>query len=588
MNAAHQNTLEKVFAASRSTTKSGEEYFDLSKIGKALSDEVKPTTANIDIDPDGGKRLNIEFSPEDMKKIMTVNKAVNQIDEQQQIAMNIANGTTPVQPISNNTNIDFTNMAGLRTMGYYNGYNSGLSWYGDRNSWMDLTKEEIDSGKYPVSKVIRPGDEDYDKPKQIKRKKEQIIICVKRLQKDEDGKAHYEYYGDKEAVKHFKKEACVEDYKSAAQEAWRKIQLVEVYNLASELKRYNRLLSEQLLWYQHEASIDEFDEFKKMCLQKLADYRSKDPFAKVKSNIRVINGQTHILPTEDDGVTKEELDEYVKKLEAKAQEPSQKDKENAVIEKYQEESEERLGGIRKEIEAIENDNDPKSSIKKLQMLDNINVCCSQEEFEREMEWRERFKSRWTDQQNERKNQYSVWKQIMRCAMDQVPEGMSYDQWFDEWWNKPSKDAQDYYRKNKRAILSGQLSNKLTQIVASQPTPDQIKAAYEADIIRKYRAFDKGLVRDEGLNQFFNGEYGFAYLWHCHLQDEIKKQRQDLKRLYDPDALHDLFRSRSGTSNHPSLPKKADYDTLVNSEEYQKRRQMFIETIYKKNKLGRLR
>ena len=575
-----------MFAASRSTTKSGEEYFDLSKIGKALADEVKPVSANIDTDPDdGGKRLNIEFSSEDMKKIMSVGKAVNQIDEQQQIAMNAANGP---QPQANSTNtIDYTNMAGMRTMGnsYYNNYSS---WYGDRNSWMDLTQEEIDSGKYPVGKVVRPGDEDFGKPKTIKHKKEQIIVCVKKLRTDEDGKTHYEYHGDKAAVEHLKKEAQIEDYKSAAQDVWRRVQLAEVYNLAKELKRYNSLLSEQLLWYQHESTLEEFEEFKKMCLQKLFDYRSKDPFAKVKSNIKVINGQTHILPTENDNVSKEELDQYVKELENRVYEPSQKDKEDAVIEGYQKESDERLDGVRKQIEAIKNGTDPNSSIKRLQLLTNIQVCCTQEEYEREVEWQEKLKNRWNVQQQSSQNQYAIWKQIMKCAIEDVPEGMTYDQWFDEWWNKPSKDAEDYYRKNKRAILSGQLSNRLGQIVASQPTPEQIKAGYEADIIRRYREFDKGLVRDEGLNQFFNGEYGFAYLWHCHLRDKLKKQRQDLRRLFDPNELHDLFRSRSGTSNHPSLPTKPDYDTIVNSEEYRKRRQMFIETIYKKNKLGRLR
>lgn len=573
-----------MFAASRSTTKSGEEYFDLSKIGKALADEVKPVATSVDIDNDGGKRLNVEFSPEDMQKIMTVGKAVNQIDEQQQIAMNMANNPQP-QTNTTSNNIDFMNMAGMRTMGnsYYNN-----SWYGDRNTWMDLTQEEIDSGKHPVGRVLRPGDEDFDKPKVIKRKKEQIIVCVKKLREDKDGKTHYEYYGDKTAVEHFKKEAQIEDYKSAAQEVWRRAQLAEVYNLAEELKRYNRQLAEELLWYQHESTLEEFDEFKKMCLQKLFDYRSKDPFAKMKSNIKVINGQTHILPTENDGVSKEELDKYVKELEAKAYEPTQKDKEDMVIEGYQKESDDRLDGIRKEIEAIKNGTDPNASIKRLQLLTNINVCCSQEEFEQEIEWQNKLKSRWTNQQQYSKNQYSVWKQIMRCAMDQVPEGVTYDQWFDDWWNKPSKDAEDYYKKNKRAILSGQLSNKLTQLVMSQPTPEEIKAGYEADIIRRYREFDKGLIRDEGLNQFFNGEYGFAYLWHCHLRDKLKQQRQNLKRLFDPEELHDLFRNRSGTRSHPSLPAKADYDTIVNSEEYRKRRQMFIETIYKKNKLGRLR
>ena len=31
----------------------------------------------------------------------------------------------------------------------------------------------------------------------------------------------------------------------------------------------------------------------------------------------------------------------------------------------------------------------------------------------------------------------------------------------------------------------------------------------------------------------------------------------------------------------------DFDTLVNSEEYQKRRKLFVESIYQKNELGTL-
>ena len=576
--------MDNVVAAGTHTTKSGETFLDMAKIGKSLASEITPEAAVYDIGPDG-KELNIEFSNADMAKIMSVGRAANQIEDQQKniatsmAGQNLSQYASPSMKEAQMGN-QYSNIAGLRSS-VFTDYESFES---REYACLLPTEEEIQSGLYPKTKLVWSDDPEYGKEQLAPAsKKEEIHTCVRFNHIDENGKVTTEYFGDPEAIESSKKEAAASDFKDEALMQWRRESMTDVYNLAQELRRYNSNLAEELLWFQHDSEEEEFDKFKAMCIKKLAEYRSKDPLADIKSRpVSTTDGRTHILTPNE--TTSEELDEYMSKLESLCHEETQAEKEQKVIEGYTE-SGDRLAGVRKEIDAIKNGKDCASAVKRLQMMTNICVCTSQEEYENEIRWQAQLDSNWNATQLNHKNQYTIWKELLKVCRDQVPEGMTYDQWFDLWWAKPTENFESIH--TQRDMVSNRMVMRFKRIEDSQPTPEQRAKMVEDELIRRLNAFDHNMIDPNiSLNDFLNGDYGANYIMHCCMEAELRRQRQSVLRLYDPEQLHDLFRYND-PNRSPILGPKPDYETLVSSEEYKRRRQLFVDAIYKKNSLGTL-
>ena len=558
--------MDPAVAAGIRRTASGEEYMDMSKIAQDLASTMSPESASYEIGPDG-KELVLEFSEADKSRIRNVCK---QADELQAKA-----GNSPVQ-----------NPSGPSPQPYMMGMGMMQSAYSSPESMEYASMLEEDLGfEVSVEQNVLVEEEDFTTRPPRRESREKFYVCVEKLMPDGTRKL----FGDEESVKEVKEyeakiAAANSDFKDEATSKWVTESMSEVYNLATELRRYNSVLAEQLLWFQHESEPADFDRFKAKCLKKLIEYRSRDPLAEVKSNPLITrNGKVFIAEGKE--IDEKEFNEYRKMISDALEEETQKEKEQHAIDKYVEESDKRLSGLRKELSALTKHDNPKAAIHELQMMTNICICTTQDEYERECKWRDRLNRQWNPAQLDSQNKYLVYKKLMRCCADEVPEGMTYDQWFDDWWNKPVEAAESTYRPSYIAAMKMQM--RFTNIVNSQPTPEQLKASYDAETARRQRAFDLGMVDPNmDLNQFLNGPYGASFLMHRTMECIRKRQQQSLLNKYDPNRLHDIFRQKDPEKEALFGPRP-DYDTLVNSEEYQKRRKLFVESIYQKNSLGTL-
>lgn len=558
--------MDPAVAAGIRRTASGEEYMDMSKIAQDLASTMSPESATYEIGPDG-KELVLEFSEADKSRIRNVCK---QVDELQAKA-----GNSPIQ-----------NPSGPSPQPYMMGMGMMQSAYSSPESMEYASMLEEDLGfEVSVEQNVLVEEEDSTTRPPRRESREKFYVCVEKLMPDGTRKL----FGDEESVKEVKEyeakiAAANSDFKDEATSKWVTESMSEVYNLATELRRYNSVLAEQLLWFQHESEPADFDRFKAKCLKKLIEYRSRDPLAEVKSNPLITrNGKVFIAEGKE--IDEKEFNEYRKMISDALEEETQKEKEQHAIDKYVEESDRRLSGLRKELSALTKHDNPKAAIHELQMMTNICICTTQDEYERECKWRDRLNRQWNPAQLDSQNKYLVYKKLMRCCADEVPEGMTYDQWFDDWWNKPVEAAESTYRPSYIAAMKMQM--RFTNIVNSQPTPEQLKASYDAETARRQRAFDLGMVDPNmDLNQFLNGPYGASFLMHRTMECIRKRQQQSLLNKYDPNRLHDIFRQKDPEKEALFGPRP-DYDTLVNSEEYQKRRKLFVESIYQKNSLGTL-
>ena len=558
--------MDPAVAAGIRRTASGEEYMDLSKIAQDLTATMSPESASYEIGPDG-KELVLEFSEADKSRLRNVCKQVNELQAKA--------GNPSVQ-----------NPSGPSPQPYMMGMGMMQNAYSSPESMEYATMLEEDLGfEVSVEQNVSVEEEDFTIRPQLRESREKFYVCVDKLMPDGTRKL----FGEEEAIKAVKEyeaktAAANSDFKDEATSKWVTESMFEVYNLAMELRRYNTVLADQLLWFQHESEPDDFDKFKAKCLKKLIEYRSRDPLAEIKSNPLITrNGNVYI--SEGKEINEKEFNEYRKMLSDALEEETQKEKEQHAIDKYVEESDKRLSGLRQELDALTKHDNPKAAIHELQMMTNICICTTQEEYERECKWRDRLNKQWNPAQLDSQNKYLVYKKLMRCCADEVPEGMTYDQWFDDWWNKPVEAAESTYRPSYIAAMKMQM--RFMNIVNNQPTPEQLKASYDAETARRQRAFDLGMVDPNmDLNQFLNGPYGASFLMHRTMENIRKRQQQSLLNKYDPNKLHDIFRQKD-PEREAMFGPTPDYDTLVNSEEYQKRRKLFVESIYQKNSLGTL-
>lgn len=601
--------MDKLVSAGLINSPNGTAQIDMSKLGKAMTKEIRPQRVTCQKDEHGdGNKLTLEFSEEDKEKMRKINNVlsdfekgnldlneyIKSMEERQKLQDKYSSMSTTQLPPHEEEN-KYAGMAGMRIMGNsaFNGHmqNTWSQRHDEEYACMRYTKEERESGMVPIAKACFPGDEDFGKDSSVTnecRTKEEFHVCVVKKVLNDKGEYETKYYGDDIAVKYAKTEAAADDFKAAAVEKWRKESLLDIYNLASELRRYNSDLADELLWFKHESDAGEYNNFKLECMRKLNEYRSKDPLCNVKSTPLYSDGNTHLLPPVP--ATDEDLEEYMDELERRCEsnrERTTQEQEEDIIKQYEKSFDKRIGGIKQEIDAIKHGKDCSSIIKRLQLMENICVCSSQEEYDNEMRWRAEMNRRLNPVQQSSKNMYGMYKMMLAYKKHDLPDGLTYDQWFDKWWSAPVEYEKKYHLQHLRREASQRMVMRFKYIEDSQLTPDERQRNYENAILQGYRDFDHGKVNmNADMNEFFNGEYGFGYLVYCCREQKLKEQKNSLKRLYDPEQLHDIFRQKD-PNRSPLLNPKPDYDALVSSKEFQERRRLFKEAIYKKNILGAL-
>ena len=91
---------------------------------------------------------------------------------------------------------------------------------------------------------------------------------------------------------------------------------------------------------------------------------------------------------------------------------------------------------------------------------------------------------------------------------------------------------------------------------------------------------------ELMDEYFNGEYGMGYMHNCILNQRLREQSHSLLKYFDPETYMEKLRARwIQRQQSDDYGANVQYDELLNSEAYQKKRQSFIEKIFCKNPRG---
>ena len=173
--------MDKLVTAGLVTASDGSKKIDMAKYGAALAQEIRPSNIKKTKNEEGrGINVEIEFTDEDREKLLKISRVMGDINngnldlneyidsmtERQKLAdkygepaiSNPANLQPPMR--YDDSHNKYANMAGMRIMGsggFNTGFGSGFNgWgpqYSEDYSCLLYTKEEIESGKVPVSRV---------------------------------------------------------------------------------------------------------------------------------------------------------------------------------------------------------------------------------------------------------------------------------------------------------------------------------------------------------------------------------------------------------------------------------------------------
>ena len=436
--------------------------------------------------------------------------------------------------------------------------------------WMKPTQYELDNGLVPKVTVIRGVVE--EKIVEVVGEKFPRIALVK-VKRDENGVEWDEYLGGDPDI--IRKKPAKLDYKKAAEMNAQVEAERDTYTLAKEIARYNQVLADTLLWYQKNADYHEFLEVKRETQEQLMEYRNRDSLSSAKSSVVIAGDKTVV--GEPRPLTIKQLEELAEKEIVKHE--TQEDKEQAIIDGYREFN----SPLNRQMKAVFNDDTIAGKLRKLQALTNITVIPYGDD--RALALLNQRISQMTPFKLSEKENYLTWKSLKRAVCPKE-ERDSFDEKFDEWWNAPRLKTPEQKRKawDKYVDRAIQLNNiHFLQLEMSQPSPEQQAKAYEAAVVKSWREFDEGSINPSmSLLDFFNN---FSFLKTRMIEIDIKKQSQDMRRLYDPEAYLAEVRRHSAIRNFQDGKGYVPTMDLMNKEEYGKKRQLFIDQIFKKANRG---
>lgn len=439
--------------------------------------------------------------------------------------------------------------------------------------WMKPTQYELDNGLVPKVSVVRKSIEEEEESFTEPVKEKFPRIALVEIITDENGVQWDRYLGgDPDIVR--KKPAKL-DYKKAAELNAQVEAENDTYTLAKEIARYNQVLADTLLWYQKNAEYHEFIEVKREAQEQLMEYRNCDNLSSAKSSVVIAGDKT--IVGEPRPLTMEQLEELAQKERVRLE--TQEEKEQGIIDSYRELN----NPLNRQMRAIFSDNTVAGKIRKLQALTNITVIPYGDD--RALKLLNQRIGQMTPFKLSEKDNYLTWKSLKRAVCPKE-EREDFDERFDEWWNAPRIKTPEQKRKawDRYVDKAIELNNiHFLELEMSQPSPEQRAAAYEAAVVKSWREFDEGSVRpDMSLLDFFNN---FSFLKTRMIEIDIKKQSQDMRRLYDPEAYLSEVRKHSAIRNFQDGKGYIPTMDLMNKEEYSKKRQLFIDQIFKKANRG---
>jgi hypothetical protein len=505
--------------------------------------------------------------------------------EEEQRMMNAVTPTFPVNPYFINNPMLQQHQAQMYggASGYYgNGFGNvmipGMGsryFYSDKDEWMLPTEEEVTMGKVPKVTVIKGEPKEY----LVRKPKEEIKVAVVKKHKDENGVEYDEFlYGDREAAHELPTVNSL-DYKEAATISKRKELEEDTYALAAELRRYNSDLADNLLWYQQNVTnLDEFMQIRRDAQEQLIKYRNEDKLAGVKSTVIIAGDKTMVRPPkptsmeELEKIAREELAQYLNKEKTERS-------ENYVIDRYCDPD----NAVKTQMKTILNSNSVSDIILKLQAFTDMRIVCAGEDENIFKDVEQKLSPINIDQ----KDNYLTWKRLMKGARIRHGDDVSnFDKEFDEWWNEPrvvTPEQKKRHFEKYRLRMTELTIDHFNEVSANQPSPEERGRRWDEKILKSWREFDEGVVTPNmGLFDFFKNA---NYLLTRKLEVEIKRQANKLTRLFDPQAYLAEVRRHSALRNYQDGKGYIPTMDLMDQKVYQDKRQRFIESIFKKPKMG---
>jgi len=465
----------------------------------------------------------------------------------------------------------------MPNMGMIPGANA--QYFQTDNEWMLPTEEEIKTGKVAIATVVRDGkiSEDIVEPVR-KREEEDIKVAIVRKHTDENGVEYDEFlYGDREAANENPNKDSL-TYKEAATIAKRSELEEDTYVLAKELARYNTLLSDSLIWYQKNVGMDEFMEIRREAQKQLIRYRNEDKLSNIKSTVFIAGDKTVVRPPKPTNM--EELEKIARKELSGHQ--TQKDKEDSIVDRYRNVN----SALNTQKRAILNGTSVTEIITKLQALTDMRINCGDAEIEMNERIDQRIKCLPPIKIEEREN-YLIWKRLMKSAKAYTGRDISnFDEQFDEWWNKPRivTPAQKKEQFEKYRTRMTELSiEHLNRIVSNSPTPEQREKTYIDAVLKSWRDYDKGYItQDMGLYEHFDK---LGFLLTRNIEVQIERDSNKASKLYDPSSYLAEVRKHSAIRNMQEGKGYIPTMDLMDQKVYNRKRQDFINQIFKKANRG---
>ena len=362
-----------------------------------------------------------------------------------------------------------------------------------------------------------------------------------------------------------KEEVKLDDFKEAALKVEKEKRNELAFKLAKELRRYNNDLAEDILWAKDNKSDREFGELKEEAIKQLIQYRNADPMASAKS---LVSAGVKFM-------TSPPLAEFslnsLKIMADKSIEYSKRETEEKVIEQYQKQADIVYDEIAKGGDEAKSEKDTvKGILKKLAYL-NVQLV-------NDSNWTKDFEKKMIKTPDEAavRNNYLLYKRLLHVGFEGTQD--EYDREFDEWWNgrKPKTLEEKLRILNKKRRQLASLQSTFLSVALMTPERQAQEDARLMEIVnRTLDEFTQGCLRPDMSIKEFNE--GMTYLYGRALDYKIKRQNQELKRLYDPLEYSRLVRE---TAMADAMARGEPFDlAYIDSKEYSDKRQRFIDTIF---------
>lgn len=467
----------------------------------------------------------------------------------------------------------------FNSMGYsnnvYNPYGLNMNIdFKNKEQWMIVPEEE----KEGHNKLKLPKEADFSK---------YVVIKTTEII---DGKKVVKYHGNPVGIAYQekldkereKKEATNSDFKQQAVNFQIANKYKELQMISDQMRRYDPELADKIMSLKMFMPQAQFDLFINTIKKNLQVLQEKDPSLTsigIKYNtdgsINTDNVPKSVSEIKDK--LKSGMDEMIKEAEINNSNMTaiaEMNGKTSITDK-----------IKDVLDNTDESTTVPSIIEKLMLISDVSIFTSVEDsydYNKRINEYNKYLNPYMKEQMER---YQSWKPIMRQCVDKskIPEGMTFDQWYDNWWNGTNNQVtnESITPKEYREMMTGKLIDRLNFMCMNQVTDEERKAAWDYSFSKQM-----SFIPDEWSNQemtalqFFNDPGGMAYGYKRMLEEERKEQYAEAKKKYKINIITPIANNALEKYYNDHMFKKTGipYSTLINSNELYKKKQGYEQSL----------